>query len=63
MAALVKIGTRQKCAKCFDPTHKKQQLEEHLPKDLQKAYSEGVKMAKSILKKYIYKEVLCKQEN
>lgn len=49
MAALVKIGTRQKCAKCFDPTHKKQQLEEQLPKDLQKAYSEGVKMAKSIL--------------
>ena len=36
-------------AKCFDPAHKKQQLEEQLPEDLQKAYDEGVKMAEMIL--------------
>lgn len=36
-------------AKCFDPAHKKQQLEEQLPEDLQKAYDEGVKMAERIL--------------
>lgn len=36
-------------AKCFDPIHKKQQLEEQLPEDLQKAYEEGVKMAERIL--------------
>jgi len=36
-------------AECFDPAHKKRQLEEQLPKDLQKAYDEGEKMAERIL--------------
>lgn len=35
-------------AECFDAAHKKQQLENQLPKDLQKAYKSGAAMAKRI---------------
>lgn len=35
-------------SECFDPVHKKKQLEEQLPKDLNTAFNEGVKMAERI---------------
>ncbi len=38
-------------AKCFDAEHKTMQLKESLPRDLEKAYNAGVKMAERVVRR------------